>query len=267
MTGAAFRSRIIPDSRLLQGILGLRGIAALAIVLFHFAHISGIETPAAFFIVKSSFGVAVQLFFVLSAFSLMHSTEHTMHRPAWVREYLIKRYFRIAPLFYFVLACMVVLLVRIALKTGAEPPSITSILLNLFFVFGFFPDPETGLVMAGWSVGVEMIFYVLFPVLLMTITTKRTALLFLFVALLISYAGKVQLHARYLEIVPLPKWDWSTFAFLPNLLFFAAGIYAYRYAQNLKADGRPLPVLVPWIALLAIIVLPAFAPWPIGGFV
>lgn len=36
--GGSFHSRTIPDSRLLQGILGLRGIAALAIVLFHFTH-------------------------------------------------------------------------------------------------------------------------------------------------------------------------------------------------------------------------------------
>jgi len=262
-----FHSGTIPDSRLLQGILGLRGIAAFAIVLFHFCHIAGIPTPPELFFIKSHFGVGVIMFFVLSAFSLMYSTEHTMHRPNWVREYLTKRFFRIAPLYYFMLACMVVLLVRYALKTDAELPSISVVLLNVFFVFGFFQNPEVGLVMAGWSVGVEMIFYVLFPVLLMTITTARAALLFFLMAALISYVSKVELHALYLQTSPLPKWDASTFAFLPNLIFFAAGIYAYRLGQSWKLGGKTLHVLTPWVALFAIIVLPQFSPWPFGGFI
>ena len=47
------------------------------------------------------------LFFILSAYALMHSTEHTLHRPTWAKEYFVKRFFRIAPLFYCILAGMV----------------------------------------------------------------------------------------------------------------------------------------------------------------
>lgn len=244
-----FHSKIIPDARLLQGILGLRGLAASAIALFHLCHLTGIHVPPGFHFIEHKFGAGVHLFFVLSAFSLMHSTEHTMHRPEWAREYLIKRFFRIAPLFYTILALM---LIGNALKHSPALPDITVFLLNVFFVFGFFPDPAIGLVMAGWTVGVEMIFYVLFPLLLMTIKTKKEALIFLLAAALISYVSRVELHALYLNVAPLSKWDWSVFAFLPNLLFFAAGIYAYRFEQSQKMRGRPLHVFVPLSALLAI---------------
>lgn len=250
-----FHSEIISDARLLQGILGLRWIAAFAIVLYHLRHLTGIQVPPGFYFIESDFAQAVHLFFVLSAFSLMYSTEHTMHRPAWARDYLIKRFFRIAPLFYTVLAFMVAAMVRHAVMSDSALPSISTVFLNTTFLFGFFPELEVGLVQAGWTVGVEMIFYVLFPLLLMTIKTTKEALIFLLATVLISYASKVELHNFYLNTVPLPKWDWSVFAFLPNLFFFAAGIYAYRFEQSQKMSGKPLSVLVPLVAVLAMVLL------------
>lgn len=93
-TGAetAYRSSIIPQQRLLPGILGLRGIAALAVVLFHLVHLASLKLPEPFSFIAVDFGKGVHLFFVLSAFSLMHSTEHTMHRTQWVSEYFVKRF-------------------------------------------------------------------------------------------------------------------------------------------------------------------------------
>jgi peptidoglycan/LPS O-acetylase OafA/YrhL len=240
-----FHSKIIPDTKLLQGILGLRGVAALAVLLFHLSRLTGIHVPVGFYFIEQEFGAGPHLFFVLSAFSLMYSTEHTMYRPNWTKEYLIKRFFRIAPLFYTMLFLMLI-------WNFSHFPSITIILLNVFFVFGFFLDPETGLVWAGWTVGVEMIFYVLLPILLMTIRTKTESLIFLSTTVLISYFSGIELHNLYLNTTPLPKWDWSGFAFLPNLFFFAVGIYAYRLEQFRKSNGRALHFLIPLLAILAV---------------
>lgn len=250
-----FHSEIIPDAKLLQGILGLRGIAASAVVLFHLRYLAGIQVPAGFGFIERDFGDGPFLFFVLSAFSLMYSTEHTMHRTDWVREYLIKRFFRIAPLFYTILAFVVAAMVRHAVISDSALPSISTVFLNMTFIFGFFPELEVGLVQAGWTVGVEMIFYVLFPILLMTIKTKREALIFFLATVLVSYASRTELHAFYLNAAPQSKWDWGGFAFLPNLFFFAAGIYAYRFEQSQKKSGKPLHVLVPWAAVLAMVLV------------
>lgn len=51
-----FHSATIPDSKLLQGILGLRGIAAFAVVLFHVRYISGIQLPFGFSFIERDIG-------------------------------------------------------------------------------------------------------------------------------------------------------------------------------------------------------------------
>ena len=244
-----FHSALIPDSRLLQGLLGLRGIAACAVVLCHICFFTGIKVPAGFNFIERDFGYGAQLFFVLSAFSLMHSTEHTMHRQDWVREYLIKRLFRIAPLFYLVLAFMIV-----AKSVTSGLPSISNIILNVCFVFGFLPDPKFGLVWGGWTIGVEMIFYVLFPVFLVVSKTKNQALIFLMIALVISYVARVELHAQYFNVIanPHPKLDWNYYSFVPNLYFFAVGIYAYRIKQGLVNASRVLWIVIPIVALITL---------------
>lgn len=244
-----FHSATIPDSRLLRGLLGLRGLAALAILLFHMHHITGINIPQEFLFIERDFGYGAQLFFVLSAFSLMHSTEHTMNRPNWTEEYLIKRFFRIAPLFYMILILMFVAKV---FMNSTNYPNLYSIFLNVFFVFGFFPDPEVGLVIGGWTVGVEMIFYVLFPVLLIVIKTDKAALTLMVLATLISYVSRAELHTQYLNTFPHSNWDWSYFTFLPNLYFFTVGIYAFRLKQIVVKNGNLVHIFIPISTLLTL---------------
>ena len=84
--------------KFLPGIHGLRALAALSIVLFHQSY--ALTTPAFASVVQHYFGLGVTLFFVLSAFALSHATYGRMSEPNWVRDYAVRRYFRIAPLFY-----------------------------------------------------------------------------------------------------------------------------------------------------------------------
>lgn len=156
----------VQQDKLLPGIHGLRGVAAIAIVFYHIVHIAKIPIPESFAFVSSMFGMGVQLFFAVSAFSLMHSTEHTMHRAAWAAEYFVKRFFRIAPLFYCILPGMVLWQL---IKPHSLRVDFDVLLLNVTFAFGF--APWSSIVWGGWTIGVEMLFYVIFPVLLLTVRT------------------------------------------------------------------------------------------------
>lgn len=225
-------SALVQKDRLLPGIHGLRGAAALAVVFFHLVHVGDIKPPSALGFVGRDFGYSVHLFFILSAFSLMYSTEPTLVRPGWLRSYLAKRLFRIAPLFY----CMILFEAGRQYLFGGSIPSAVTLLLNFSFAFG--AVPFAGIVWGGWSVGVEMIFYAIFPVLLLSLRSHRAALAFLVASLAVSYAIRAGLHAQYLTQVPLPKWDWSYFAFGPNLCFFAMGLYAYHLSRRLSTESR-----------------------------
>jgi len=238
-----FNSAFVKKERLLPGIHGLRGVAALAVVLYHLIHIGGIEPSSVFEFIGRDFGYSVHLFFILSAYSLMYSTEPRINRPGWVGDYLIKRFFRIAPLFYFM---MVFQIGRQAFYGGVVAgPS--SIVLNLTFTFGFVPF--TGIVWGGWAVGVEMIFYAIFPVLLLTIRTHKSALMVLIISIAVSCFIRSALHSQHIDFASQPNWeDWSYFSFASNICFFAMGIYAFRVRQRLKKESTMM-VLIPLIAM------------------
>lgn len=217
----------IPVERVLPGIHGLRGIAALAVVLFHIVHIANISVPPPFSFIASDFDKGVHLFLVLSAFSLMHSTEHTLHRPTWATEYFVKRFFRIAPLFYCILVGMVL---WPSLKAHDLTVSLESLILNLTFTFSL--APWTGIVRAGWTVGVEMLFYALLPILLLTVRSSKGTLMLLVVSILVSYASRVILNSHFENTVPLYQYNLAPFSLPTNLCYFALGMYALRIATE-----------------------------------
>ncbi len=117
------------------------------------------------------------------------------------------------------------------------------------FTFGFVPF--SGFIWGGWAVGVEMIFYVILPVLFLTIRTHRSALVLLVVSIMISYLIRSGLHAQHVAAISPSKWDWSYFAFTSNVCFFAMGIYAY-YASNVYKDSIPAKIIIPFLSLIMI---------------
>lgn len=57
-----FNSTLVQDGRLLPGIHGLRGIAAIAVVFFHLVHVGGLNPPTSFQFIGRDFGYGVHLF-------------------------------------------------------------------------------------------------------------------------------------------------------------------------------------------------------------
>ncbi|MGY4531950.1 peptidoglycan/LPS O-acetylase OafA/YrhL [Pseudomonas sp. TE3786] len=55
-------SKTIKAAQLLKGIHGLRGVAAIAIVLFHSHYMANLALPDAFWFIHRDFGFAVHLF-------------------------------------------------------------------------------------------------------------------------------------------------------------------------------------------------------------
>lgn len=236
---AGAHSGTVPPDGKLPALHGLRGLAALAILLFHLAWVGHVTPPLWLSASVIQFSFAVQMFFVLSAFSL--ATSH-FTRPATTAQFFIKRYFRLAPLF----ACLVVFQ---TLKTGDISP--TNIALNLSLLFAFVPSvgPSSSIVQGGWSVGVEMVFYILLPVMLALCRGAKGAGILFASAALVSYAAS-------LEILAHPTTTrFVTHAPIVHFACFAAGLFAFFLHRDVTWPRWRMALLIAAIALLGWLVV------------
>jgi len=250
----------IPKARLLPAVHGLRGLAATSVVLFHLHHLTKLALPQPLGFVGSHFGLGVQLFFVLSAFSLCYSTVPSIGKPGWNRDYFIKRLFRIAPLFYAMLGAWVALFyVRHA------TPGKLDLMLNLMFAYNFVPGKHESIVQAGWTIGVEMIFYAILPIVLLLVGRIRHALAFFVIAALLSLICR----AAFVQAGGILE-QYAHFAFITSLGVFAIGIlgfWAYRSLAGAVHDANAATGALKVQAVLIGVVLCLFA-WlvsPLGN--
>ncbi len=169
----------------------------------------------------------VQLFFVISALTLFLSAgKRASESNEWLNFYL-RRLFRIAPMFY--LAFGVYCLLPVLLKGQALPP-VGTVLGTLGFVNGWNPHWLLGandVVPGGWSIGVEMSFYIVFPLAFLALRNFPRALAALLLFLLLDIATWPWLLAHS-PVDDMGLWSRYVFVWLPNQLpVFLFGICAY----------------------------------------
>lgn len=236
-------------TRILPGIHGLRALAALGVALYHVAMLIR-PPPGELMFVKHYFAYGVPLFFVISGFSLALSTLPQVGRDNWVQGYFVKRFFRIAPLFYALLAFRLVQWSMKGRDVGAA-----DVIVNLTFTFNFLPGKHESIVAAGWTIGVEMIFYAVLPVILVGVRGGAAT------AILAALAVTTSLAARSIfpTLEGLPS-NYAVMSFIGNAQFFALGILAYHVFAALKERAiRPASIATVGTAvtvgLLMVIVL------------
>jgi exopolysaccharide production protein ExoZ len=218
---------LIQSERKLEGLHGLRAVAAIAVVVFHLHALLAVPEPAWLAAITTDFYLSVQLFFVISAFSLFHSSRYA---PASYRGYLVKRYFRIAPLYYLMLAYLT-LPSYVLWRT--QFPGWGPILANLTFTFNLIPGMEAGIVYAGWSVGVEMMFYLLLPILLAALRgVAGFAVLYLATALTSVAFWSLTTGA------PGLREYYAYYSLVGSMPAFAAGLLAYAVFMRLDPQPR-----------------------------
>lgn len=137
----------------------MRGLAILAVIAVHYAQM--FASPA-LQLIGATGQVGVQLFFVASAFTLCRSADQRAGEPHGVRNFYIRRYFRIAPLYYLGIVAYAALYISAGKGDSYTPDNI---LANVFFVHGVIPAANNSIVPGGWTIGAEMLFYLIFPAL------------------------------------------------------------------------------------------------------
>jgi peptidoglycan/LPS O-acetylase OafA/YrhL len=136
---------------------GLRGVAIIAVVMFHVWQINW--QPISIFslslqpFIETGF-IGVDLFFFISGFVLM--LPYKTAAPT-ITEFVQRRVLKIVPSYVF---CVGVLLI-----IGYEHADLKSVILHVLFVFNWFSDTSGAINGVFWSLAVEVQFYVLLPFL------------------------------------------------------------------------------------------------------
>lgn len=213
----------------LVGIEALRGYAAASVLILHATKIHPITLPVSIDIIVAYCAYGVPLFFVISAFSLAYGYTGRKEAPGWKTGYAIRRFFRIAPLFYTMIAAWTL---HNVLRGGLTFTPI-EYLLNITFTFGLIPDYQLSIVPAGWSIGAEMIFYLLLPLVLKYVDNLHRAIFAFLVALCVSYI--------FHKIASLMGWNANFFHWtniFNNIPYFIFGILSYHLFARLVSTGR-----------------------------
>ncbi len=208
----------------LEFLDSLRGIAALYVLIYH---VTFIPEPDLFLpqwakMIVMSGGMGVTLFFVVSAFSLFYTMQARLSEPNPWLSFFIHRFFRIAPLFYF----LIILSLWRDEKMLGLSHSWSEVAFSAGFLFNLLPQGQDGFVWASWTIGVEFLFYALFPLFYFFAKNKQRALVWAMLLLIAWYSVKASAiyftsDAKTLEMFS----KWSVLRHLP---IFACGAVAYH---------------------------------------
>lgn len=258
-----FGSSANPSENRYLALDGLRGVAALSVMIHHFLTYRGLT-------VFENGGLAVDLFFVLSGFVITHSYGARLHNGMSVFEYMRRRFIRLYPMFILGILLggfVLYLLTRDGVTDYSNRDVLESIIYNAFFlpyfankgiqslgghgaVFGeVFPANPP-----AWSLFFELVASFMFVVL---IKAERTILkrvivtsytIFMLGVALLAYVE----HRRGLDLGQ----GWGTSNFLlgfPRVLFgFTFGVFLYRFTH----DGN-------WIKAHSFCRKYLRSPWPL----
>jgi peptidoglycan/LPS O-acetylase OafA/YrhL len=213
-----------PDK--LNHIDQLRGVAILLVLLVHVCQSQSTVSPLLY--IASDFGkIGVQLFFFLSAYTLCLSFSSGRDRS--VGNFYLRRFFRIAPLYYtgifvyFLVSRLPVLHTNGALS-HAEAYTSSNVMANLLFVHGLVPLANNSIVPGGWSIGTEMLFYAMFPAIYYVYTKFNNVRSLILIPIIIFLLANAFAVAAYFLAAPVFSDLFYYYFILNQLPVFSVGL-------------------------------------------
>jgi peptidoglycan/LPS O-acetylase OafA/YrhL len=261
---------------------GLRGIAILAAVLYHYAN-NLIDADASKFnlVLKSIthfFYTSIDMFFILSGFLLGGILLRNKQSGNFFKTFYMRRIYRIIPL-YLLLLLLVILICNLGIGKGTEWWFNDKIPLWVYFTFlqNIFMGMQNtiGNVWLGptWSLGVEEQFYLIISILIY-FSPKRTLLVILLVGMILApvfrfhaptvYALSTFTHGRldalFGGILVAIAYQNNNFVqyFKKHLIKFSGFTFVLFFISFLFTIGKwnmPLFIVNSWFSIIYMLVL------------
>lgn len=203
----------------------LRGFAAISVIIVHLIAQSGIDFGPVVSQIGSRFTASVTLFFAISAFSIAYTYNDEFINKSDFKAFFIKRFFRLAPLFYFAMLVEGVII----FNAFNHLPSLFELLMSGTFLFNLVPKMQNGIVWAGWSLSIEWVFYLLYPVIFVLCNHKKLIAVLWLISIFVSSNIALAPGATGIEVY---------MNILNHMVFFISGIAVYLWLPELrKARG------------------------------
>ena len=182
----------------LMYINAVRGYAILGVIL---VHVQKIVQPENIYLKRLADNgkYGVQLFYIASAFTLFLSS--AIRKEQTSKKFFLRRFFRIAPIYYIAIAAYLFIFIdasnslNVNLRNCVDNHiSFLDFLSNITFLSSIHPNWAGSIVPGGITISVEVIFYLIFPVLFNKMTNLDTAVKLFILSIFLSFAVKILLN-------------------------------------------------------------------------
>jgi peptidoglycan/LPS O-acetylase OafA/YrhL len=233
---------------------GLRGIAAMWVVLFHSAaggHIPGLlaAMPVWLAAVIKNGHLGVSIFFVLSGFVIAHSVYGERSTISFVARFMLRRSIRLDPPYWFAIAlCIAFAVLSAVIVSDKSAPQLSwgQILAHVLYLQDLLSYPQINWVF--WTLCIELQFYLVYVILLALARNNpdlpfqgRSTAVWLAAAAIVSLLWPT----GFLTASPWPG------SFLPLWYGFLLGVGAYWTWRN--------QTLLPYFVVFALTIAGAAA--------
>ncbi|MDD9340288.1 MAG: acyltransferase [Providencia heimbachae] len=242
----------------------LRGIAALSVVFYHYRWFlnssNQLDIPNLGDILFTSGAFGVDLFFIISGFVIILSTEKDIGLYKNSLSFTLKRIFRIYPILLFFV------LISIFIKKPDLIPSIKSLIPIQLDYSSKPPYFGYNVLIVAWTLTYELFFYLIFLISMMLNHKYRGVIccfliLFMFIVTQYVFSGGITLNAYQSQNINLPVYFSAPLSLIssPMILEFCLGIVAYYIYKHTKkednAEREPYNIISACFILFLFIIL------------
>jgi peptidoglycan/LPS O-acetylase OafA/YrhL len=232
----------------IQQLTFTRFIAAILIVIFHLGKDIAFFTKGSLSFIFTQANVGVSYFFVLSGFVMIIAYKDKAKID--FIEFIKNRLARIYPVYF--LAIFITIGMKMFIKINWY-----DFVLNVFMIQAWIPYKALTINFPGWSISVEMFFYLIFPLLVNKFYRKysvKSTLSLIIVFWILNQIFFQLLYSKYIDVYIFHNENMYYHPFLHLNEFLIGNLTAICFLSNYKKESNE-NYMFPILGLLIVVVL------------